>query len=235
MFPDLPHVARLRHAPSTRRSPPRRRPTHCPRSCANGASAATASTACRSSGRASRCRPRGWWSATSAAAAPSRLSATVAPWTRRWASPRSKAYRWRPARARSIPARSSTCCASHLTLDALDHALEHESGLAGLSGLSGDVRELERRRRAGRPAGARGLRLSGRHGRGRHGGRARRARRTRPHRRDRRELGKPATGHLRPPRLSRCRARSRSQCVGSPGRHHLYLREHRASRRSGSP
>jgi acetate kinase len=32
----------------------------------------------------------------------------------------------------------------HLTLDALDHALEHESGLAGLSGLSGDVRELER-------------------------------------------------------------------------------------------
>jgi acetate kinase len=32
----------------------------------------------------------------------------------------------------------------HLTLDGLDHALEHESGLAGLSGLSGDVRELER-------------------------------------------------------------------------------------------
>ena len=32
----------------------------------------------------------------------------------------------------------------HLTLEALDHALEHESGLAGLSGLSGDVRELER-------------------------------------------------------------------------------------------
>jgi acetate kinase len=32
----------------------------------------------------------------------------------------------------------------HLTLDALDYALEHESGLAGLSGLSGDVRELER-------------------------------------------------------------------------------------------
>jgi acetate kinase len=32
----------------------------------------------------------------------------------------------------------------HLTLDALDHALEHESGLVGLSGLSGDVRELER-------------------------------------------------------------------------------------------
>jgi acetate kinase len=32
----------------------------------------------------------------------------------------------------------------HLTLDALDQALEHESGLAGLSGLSGDVRELER-------------------------------------------------------------------------------------------
>jgi acetate kinase len=32
----------------------------------------------------------------------------------------------------------------HLTLDALDHALENESGLAGLSGLSGDVRELER-------------------------------------------------------------------------------------------
>lgn len=32
----------------------------------------------------------------------------------------------------------------HLTLDALDHALEHESGLAGLSGISGDVRELER-------------------------------------------------------------------------------------------
>ena len=32
----------------------------------------------------------------------------------------------------------------HLTLDGLDHALEHESGRAGLSGLSGDVRELER-------------------------------------------------------------------------------------------
>ena len=32
----------------------------------------------------------------------------------------------------------------HLTLEALDYALEHESGLAGLSGLSGDVRELER-------------------------------------------------------------------------------------------
>jgi acetate kinase len=31
----------------------------------------------------------------------------------------------------------------HLTLDGLDDALEHESGLAGLSGLSGDVRELE--------------------------------------------------------------------------------------------
>jgi acetate kinase len=31
----------------------------------------------------------------------------------------------------------------HLTLEALDHMLEHESGLAGLSGLSGDVRELE--------------------------------------------------------------------------------------------
>jgi acetate kinase len=33
---------------------------------------------------------------------------------------------------------------NHLTLDALDHALEHESGLAGLSGLSGDFRELQR-------------------------------------------------------------------------------------------
>jgi len=32
----------------------------------------------------------------------------------------------------------------HLTLDALDHALEHESGLAGLSGLSGDVGALAR-------------------------------------------------------------------------------------------
>jgi acetate kinase len=32
----------------------------------------------------------------------------------------------------------------HLTLEALDHELEHESGLAGLSGISGDVRELER-------------------------------------------------------------------------------------------
>jgi acetate kinase len=31
----------------------------------------------------------------------------------------------------------------HLTLESLDDALEHESGLAGLSGLSGDVRELE--------------------------------------------------------------------------------------------
>jgi acetate kinase len=31
----------------------------------------------------------------------------------------------------------------HLTLERLDYALEHESGLAGLSGLSGDVRELE--------------------------------------------------------------------------------------------
>jgi len=31
----------------------------------------------------------------------------------------------------------------HLTLEALDHMLEHDSGLAGLSGLSGDVRELE--------------------------------------------------------------------------------------------
>ena len=30
-----------------------------------------------------------------------------------------------------------------LTLDELDRALEHESGLLGLSGLSGDVRELE--------------------------------------------------------------------------------------------
>ena len=34
-----------------------------------------------------------------------------------------------------------------LTLDELDQALEHESGLLGLSGLSGDVRELERLRR----------------------------------------------------------------------------------------
>jgi acetate kinase len=32
----------------------------------------------------------------------------------------------------------------YLTLDGLDHALEHESGLAGLSGITGDVRELER-------------------------------------------------------------------------------------------
>jgi acetate kinase len=31
----------------------------------------------------------------------------------------------------------------HLSLEELDRALEHESGLAGLSGLSGDVRELE--------------------------------------------------------------------------------------------
>jgi acetate kinase len=31
----------------------------------------------------------------------------------------------------------------HLTLEELDHMLEHESGLAGLSGISGDVRELE--------------------------------------------------------------------------------------------
>jgi len=30
-----------------------------------------------------------------------------------------------------------------LTVDELDHALEHESGLLGLSGVSGDVRELE--------------------------------------------------------------------------------------------
>ena len=30
-----------------------------------------------------------------------------------------------------------------LTVDGLDHALEHESGLAGLSGGSGDVRELD--------------------------------------------------------------------------------------------
>jgi acetate kinase len=32
----------------------------------------------------------------------------------------------------------------HLTLDELDGALEHQSGLLGLSGSSGDVRELER-------------------------------------------------------------------------------------------
>jgi acetate kinase len=31
----------------------------------------------------------------------------------------------------------------HLTLDELEHTLEHESGLAGLSRISGDVRELE--------------------------------------------------------------------------------------------
>jgi acetate kinase len=31
----------------------------------------------------------------------------------------------------------------HLTLEELDHLLEHDSGLAGLSGISGDVRELE--------------------------------------------------------------------------------------------
>lgn len=31
----------------------------------------------------------------------------------------------------------------HVTLEALDHLLEHESGLLGLSGLSSDVRELE--------------------------------------------------------------------------------------------
>lgn len=37
----------------------------------------------------------------------------------------------------------------HLTLEALEHALEHESGLTGLSGISGDVRELER---SGEPA-----------------------------------------------------------------------------------
>jgi acetate kinase len=30
-----------------------------------------------------------------------------------------------------------------LSVDELDHALEHESGLAGLSGTSGDVRELD--------------------------------------------------------------------------------------------
>jgi acetate kinase len=32
----------------------------------------------------------------------------------------------------------------HLTLEELDHMLEHESGLTGLSEISGDVRELER-------------------------------------------------------------------------------------------
>ena len=53
-----------------------------------------------------------WSSATSAAAARSPPCSTGARSTRRWASARSRACRWRLVPARSIPARSSTCCAS---------------------------------------------------------------------------------------------------------------------------
>ena len=83
-------------------------------------------------------------SATSVAAARSRPSGTAAPSTRRWASRRSRACPWRPARARSIRARSSTSSGSTMCRSTSSIGrLNEESGLMGLSGLSGDVRELE--------------------------------------------------------------------------------------------
>ena len=63
------------------------------------------------SGRPSWSGSRGSSSAISAAAPPSPPCATGAPSTRRWGSRRSKAFRWRRDRARSIRARCSTCSA----------------------------------------------------------------------------------------------------------------------------
>ena len=85
-----------------------------------------------------------------------------------------------------------------LSVDELDHALEHESGLAALSGTSGDVRELDpdgtraRRLRLPRRGGGRGL-----------GGGARRPGRGRVHRRHRRALRPRTRPGLQATRLSR--------------------------------
>ena len=103
----------------------------------SGASAATASTGSRCSGRPSRCAvPRlvvchlgGGSLGDGRARRPlgrhdDGLHA------------RSRACRWRRARARSTRARSLYLLREHgLDVDELDHALEHESGLAALGGL----------------------------------------------------------------------------------------------------
>ena len=99
-----------------------------------------------------------------------------------------------------------------LTVDELDHALEHESGLAALSGTSGDVRELERRRPR-----ARRLRPPGRSGRRRIGGVARRDRRDRLHRRHRRALRRRARPRLRAAAVPRPHRRARDRRARGTG------------------
>ena len=93
----------------SRRSPP---PISYPSDFERSGSSASASTDSRSHGSRSRCRRRASSSATSAAAARSPPCATDGRSTRRWASPRSKACRWRRAPGRSTLAHCSTCSAT---------------------------------------------------------------------------------------------------------------------------
>ena len=207
--------------PSTRRSPPRRRPTHCPRSCArwgirrygfHGLSVEWASEQVPAS-RLVVCHLGGGCSVT--AVRDGRSVDTTMGFTPLEGVPMAtRAGLGGSRRARLPVAPPSDARRSR-------PRLEHESGLAGLSGLSGDVRELERAERAGRPAGARvfvyrvatavgamAVALGGLDALVFTAGIGENS-------------AKRGAGHLRPPRLSRCRARSAGQCVARPGRHHL--------------
>ena len=177
---------------STARSRPRRRRTRCParwrdewgirRYGFHGLSVQWAAEQVRVD--------RGSSSATSAAAARCRPCATAARSTRRWASARSRACRWRRAPARSTPRSSCICCGrGKLGVEEIERALESESGLLGLSG-SDARRRAGALDGAGREARARRVRASRRCCGRVDGRRARRHRRARLHGRDRRGLAR---------------------------------------------
>ena len=157
-----PHVAVFDTA-FHRTIPPVATTYACPRGSERWASTASASTGSRSPGPPSRCRWRGSSSATSAAAARSPPCATDGRSTRRWASRRSRACRWRHAPGPVDPGALLYLLRHGVTADELDDALEHESGLLGLGG-TGDVATLDRLLRRRRAARARHLLLPRRPG-----------------------------------------------------------------------
>ena len=100
--------------------------------------------------RTARRRPSASSPATSAPARRWPPSPAAARSTRRWASRRSRAWSWRPARGASTRA---SCCGCRSTWacrrQELAATLEHRSGLLGLAGTA-DMRRRGRRRRGGR-------------------------------------------------------------------------------------
>ena len=209
---------------STGRSQTRHRRMRCRASgVRTGASAGTASTACRCSGAPSAFRCRASSSATSAAAARSRRSGTADRSIRRWVS--------RPLEGVPMATRSGSVDPGALLylirehgLDAssLDEALEHESGLKALAGSA----RRTRARAAGEPR-ARRLRPSPRRrGRG-HGRSHGRSRRDRLHRGDRRRVGARPRRGVQAARLPRRRRRRGPERLGRP---RLRRRRHRIRR-----